>query len=491
MGGIRTRLAVALVGLVVVTVAAIGVGTYVFVEASLRDQLLAEARQQADFNLSVLLPGVQPAPTDAAALASSGLVEAFRLRGDVETVADFGDGDPYVSAGSLAGALDALPPSMRDAVDAGQLAYSWQPLAGRSVLVVGGRQGASPPALYFIFPADVVDAALGQLRVGLLAGGAIAAVLALLTAGAIARGILRPVHAAGEAASRIAAGDLSARVGVRGADELGRLAAEFDRMADSLEHTIGELEEAQRQNRRFVADVSHELRTPLAALVAEASLIEQGMDELSADTRRAAELLVADVRRLRVLVEDLMEISRFDADAERPEPAIIDLGALVGAVVAARLREAAVIVPPDPVIVESDPRRLDRILGNLLDNARAHAPGSPVEVALTRTPDGAEVTVADRGRGVPDDVLPRLFERFYKVDPSRRGGSSGLGLAIAAEHAALLGAELRAEARPGGGLRFVLDLPVSDTRSLPARDGPVTSMSEADGASEPAPRPEP
>ena len=118
--------------------------------------------------------------------------------------------------------------------------------------------------------------------------------------------------------------------------------------------------------------------------------------------------------------------------------------------------------------MDSDPRRLDRIVGNLLDNARAHAPGAPVEVALTMTLGGALVVVADRGPGVPADALPRLFERFFKADPSRGSGGSGLGLAIAAEHAALLGGTLRARARPGGGLVFVLTLPV--TRSLPPRD---------------------
>jgi two-component system sensor histidine kinase MtrB len=138
------------------------------------------------------------------------------------------------------------------------------------------------------------------------------------------------------------------------------------------------------------------------------------------------------------------------------------------------------------VIVDSDPRRLDRILGNLLDNARAHAPGVTVEVALTTTREGTMVSVADRGPGVPADALPRLFDRFFKADPSRRAGGSGLGLAIAAEHAALLGATLRARGRPGGGMIFVLALPV--TRSLPPGDAADTDAGDDDRATEPAPR---
>ena len=220
-------------------------------------------------------------------------------------------------------------------------------------------------------------------------------------------------------------------------------------MADSLQATVVSLEAAQAQNRRFVADVAHELRTPLTALVAEASLIEGGLEGLSPDARRAAELMVDDVRRLRALVDDLLELSRFDAAAEQLGLEPVDLGRVVTAAVTARLPEAAVTVPRDPVVVDSDPRRLDRIVGNLLDNARAHAPGASVEVALTVARDGALIIVADRGPGVPSDALPHLFDRFYKADPSRRSGSSGLGLAIAAEHAALLGRHAARSSSPG------------------------------------------
>jgi two-component system sensor histidine kinase MtrB len=488
MGGIRTRLALTLVALVAVTVAAIGIGTYAFVDASLRDRLIADARQQVDFNLSVLLPDAQPRPTDAVTFAASGLPAAFRLRGDAEVIADFGDGNPYLSSLTLQDAPDRLPASLRELVDGGQLGYSWLELSGGPVLVVGGRLGG-PPDLYFVFSARPVEDALTQLRLGLAAAALIAVLVALLTARVIAGRILRPVGAAGEAARRIARGDLSARVPEGDRDEFGRWAGEFNRMADSLEATVVRLEAAQRQNRDFVADVSHELRTPLTGLVAEASLIESGLDQLTPDARRAAELLVADVRRLRVLVDDLMEVSRFDAQAEQAVVEPVDLGRIVTGVVAARLAEAEVSLPPDPVVVDTDSRRLDRILGNLLDNARDHAPGAPVELSLTRTLEGAVIVVADRGPGVAPDALPHLFDRFYKADPSRRGGSSGLGLAIAREHAALVGGTLSARRRQGGGMVFSLTLPV--TGSLPAGAGHVTRAGNAQGTSEPTPRSRP
>jgi two-component system sensor histidine kinase MtrB len=308
----------------------------------------------------------------------------------------------------------------------------------------------------------------------------------LLVAGLTSRWLLRPLAEAGRAARRIAAGDLSARVPERGRDEVGRWAADFNRMADGLERTIARLDAAQQQNRLFVADVAHELRTPVTALVVEASLLEGRLGALPDESRRAAELLVADVRRLRILVEDLMEISRFDAGAERPSSEPVDLGRIVTGAVAARLPGAAVALPDRPLIVDSDARRLDRILGNLLDNAREHAPGAPVEVALQATRDGPVITVADRGPGVPGDAVAHLFERFYKANRSRAGGSSGLGLAIAAEHAELMGGSLRARARPGGGMVFALWLPV--TGPLPAGDRPDTAADDDDHAADSVPR---
>ena len=488
MRGIRTRIALALVALVALTVSAIGVGTYAFVEARLRDGLVDDAARQAQFNLSVLIPERLPGGVTREGLEDGELAAAFRLRGDVETIVDFGDGAPYVSTSPLLPALDAFPAALRAGVGEGRLAYAWLAVAGQPSLVVGGRQGGGP-AFYFVFPATAIEEALEQLRLGLLAAALVALALALATAGIVARGILRPVDSGSGAAARIAAGDLSARVPAGGADEFARFAREFNRMADSLAATIERLERSEGQNRRFVADVSHELRTPLTALVGEASIVEANLARLDPDARRAGELLVADVRRLRVLVDDLMELSRFDARAEQAELAPLDLGGAVRTIVSARLPQAALQLPREPVIVAADVRRLDRIVGNLLDNARAHAPDSPVEVEVARGGMGeAFVRVADRGPGVAPDALAHLFERFYKAEASRHGGSSGLGLAIAAEHAALLGGELAAANRAGGGLEVTLRLP-GVTGSLPGGEPADTGGHEADDGSDAAPAP--
>jgi len=221
MRGIRTRLALALVLLVVVTVTSIGLGTYAFVEARLRDGLLTDARQQAQFNLSVLLPERLPDGVTREAYGDSGLREAFRFRGNVETIVDFADGqDPDVSRTSLLDDLGTLPATLRTVVDAGHLGFAWTSVDGAPSLVVGGRPafGAGAPAFYFVFPALAIESALEQLRTGLVVAALVAVVLALATAGIVARGILRPVSSGSAAAARIASGDLSARVAAGGAD---------------------------------------------------------------------------------------------------------------------------------------------------------------------------------------------------------------------------------------------------------------------------------
>ncbi len=481
--GVRARLTLALVALVAVTAAVLGVGASVVVDARLHQQVLDDAAAQAAFDLTVIVPGRQlPAQPTLDDIDRSGLAQTFLQRG-VGTIVDLGEGGVFVSDSAYGDILERAA-GLRARVQRGELAYAWIDIADTPSLVVGGLAPDAGPAFYFVRDVAAIDVAVDQLRSVLLTLAVALVLVALVTARVVARGILAPVEEAGRTAERIEHGDLMARVPVTSHDEFGTWADRFNRMADSLAETIRRLEHAQTQNRRFVADVAHELRTPLTALVAEASIVGEHLDDLPAESRRAAELLVADVRRLRDLVEELMELSRFDADVEELMTEPVDLGRLVAAVVAARL-PAARFAPPDrPVIVESDPRRLERILGNFLDNARDHAGAADVEVEIDVSGDDLIVAVTDRGPGVPDDRLERIFDRFTKLDPSRRasdagGGSSGLGLAIAAEHAALLGGYLQAMNRDGGGLRLEIVLPRDVAGSLPPGDGTAMRGGEA------------
>jgi two-component system sensor histidine kinase MtrB len=457
--GVRARLAGALVLLVAVTAVVLGLGASVFVDGRLHDQALRDAADQARFDLAITVPGRQlPDDPTVEDIIDSGLRETFRRRG-VESVIDLGGGEAVKSSETLDDLLERLPPDVPARVGRGELAYAWIDVGGVPSLVVAGLAPGGGVAVYFVRSVESIKTAVDQLRTVLLIGALLLVVVALLTARMLARGILAPIEEAGETAERIERGDLLARVPVTSHDEFGIWADRFNRMTDTLAESIRRLEVAQHQNRRFVADVSHELRTPLTALVAEASIVREHLDELPPESRRAAEMLVNDVARLRTLVEELMELSRFDANAEEVALEQVDVGRLIETVRAARSPNVRFEQPERPVMVDADPRRLERILGNFLDNAREHAGDADVEIELDARRDEVVVAVSDRGPGVPPDRLEMIFDRFTKVDPSRAGGSSGLGLAIAAEHAALMGGYLQAMNREDGGLRLELVLP--------------------------------
>jgi two-component system sensor histidine kinase MtrB len=446
-----------LVALVVGTAVLLGAGSYVFVERSLRDRLVSDAATQARFDLSVLIPSSVGVGADREAIEASGILTTLRSRG-ISPIVDFGDADPAIQA-----FRERTSPELRTTVARGDLGYEWTSLGNQPVLLVAGRVPPAGPVFYFVHDTTALETTLAQLRLGLGGGALLLVLIALLVAARIARGVLAPVAEAARAAERLEHGDLSARLAVGSReDEFGAWAERFNSMAAALEETVGRLQDAQAQNRRFVADVSHELRTPLTALVAEASILRDHLESLPPDARRAGELLVADIARLRSLVEELMELSRFDSASEQIAREPVDLGRLVRAIAASRLPEAELVVPDESIVVATDARRIDRILGNLLDNARAHAPGAPVQIRVRQREQEVVVTVLDAGPGVPEERLGRIFDRFFKADPSRGSGGSGLGLAIAAENAALLGGRLSVRNRERGGLRFDLRLPVTE-----------------------------
>ncbi|WP_327591583.1 HAMP domain-containing sensor histidine kinase [Streptomyces chartreusis] len=245
-----------------------------------------------------------------------------------------------------------------------------------------------------------------------------------------------------ETAGRICAGDLDARIGpTKGRDEVADIAATVDLMADSLSHRL-------RTERQFTADVAHELRTPVGGLLAAADLLPEGEME---------DLLRARVRDLRGLVEDLLEISRLDAGAEQPSPTHVPLHAVVCEAVARTTfdTEVALVTRSAEAVgtVETDPRRLERIVSNLVANAHRHG-GTPVEVTV----EGRTVLVRDHGPGFPAELV-RDGPRRFRTGATQRGGGHGLGLTIALGQARVLGAELHLGNAPDGGAVASLRLP--------------------------------
>ena len=441
---LRRRLTIAFMLAVGVSAAALALGSYFVVRHSLRADSVASSERQARRNLAI-------APTYLRQ-GTAQLLAAYDRGGAGFLTVGIRQGRPFSSRFM---GIRQVPVGLRRIVDRRQLGYERADVAGTHYLVVGGPVGGDTQ-LYFFFSEQGLRHDLALLR-NILAGGVGILVLLAGFAGALlARQTLRPVGRASNAARSLAEGLLETRLPVEGRDEFGNWAQSFNEMASALETKIADLSAAQARERRFTADVAHELRTPLTALVGEASLLAEHLDSMPAESRRPAELLVADVGRLRRLVEDLMEISRFDAGQESVHAERVDLGALTAATVRARGWDERVRLEADEVELTSDPRRLERIIANLVGNAVEHGDN---DVAVRVGSDGGPfVEVADQGPGIPREHLPHLFERFYKADAARSGGGTGLGLAIAQENARLLGGRIEVWSEPGEGTRFTLRL---------------------------------
>lgn len=252
----------------------------------------------------------------------------------------------------------------------------------------------------------------------------------------------RRLRRASETARRIADGDLDARIGARPqtGDEVADISGAVDSMA-------GALQERLRSEQQFTADVAHELRTPLMGLVTSAELLPEG---------EATGYVQDRVRVLRSLVEDLLEISRLDAGAERADLTPVPVGEVVRESVH-RTGAGAVVAERGETVAATDPRRLDRIVTNLVTNALRHGE-PPVEVTVDASADGPVITVRDHGPGFPDELLAEGPQRF-RTGAWERGGGHGLGLTIARGQAQVIGARLEFAGAPDGGAVAVLRLP--------------------------------
>ncbi|WP_103338804.1 sensor histidine kinase [Amycolatopsis sp. CA-126428] len=332
-------------------------------------------------------------------------------------------------------------------------AVTTNPETGRSVLVVSRNLGNTGYLLVEFFDLGVLETDLGALRRNLALIALGVSVFGVGVAFLIGRRIRRPIKALSTAADELGAGELGTRVPVKGRDEVAALAASFNTMAARLGESIEELHAKDRQQRRFVADVAHDLRTPLASMLATVDTLDHGEP---ATRGRAAEILGTQARRLAKLVEDLLEIARFDAGKADLRVAPVDLADLVVDAADVTGVEAAVTASGDVTVV-ADPRRVHTVVANLLSNAVRHG-AAPVTVTLDGTGDDVIVRVADAGPGVPEDLLPLLFDRFTRGDHARQATEgSGLGLAIARENVLAHGGSLTVH--NDGGAVFTVRLP--------------------------------
>jgi two-component system, OmpR family, sensor histidine kinase MtrB len=445
--GLRRRLVIAFVLVAAVSAGILAVASYLLVrQARLQGSLTASQIQaREDLNLAYRIPYPE----------AVGFVQAYEQRGTHAVLIFPGDrrvaSDPRVNP--------PIPPGLHDLVRQGQLGYQRMDVAGQPYLVLGGRVPGSAAELYLFFPEQDIEHNLALLRNALAAAWLGVLLVAALIGHVLARRTLEPVARASEAARQIADGRLDTRLPTGAADEFGAWAAAFNEMADALEAKIAALSAAQARELRFTANVAHELRTPLTALVAEASLLSDQVGQLPDPARRPVELLIADVSRLRTLVGELMEISRLDARSEPVQHQLVDIKSIVTALISARGWQDRVAVEGESLTLITDPRRVERILANLVENAVEH---SGRDVSVRTSTDGIHgcVEVTDGGPGIPPEQLPLLFERFYKADSARASAGSGLGLAIALENARLLDGDISVSSDVQRGSVFRLTLPL-------------------------------
>ena len=398
---------------------------------------------------------------------------------------------PDYSFASNALSPTAIPQDLRDEIsDSAVLVNQFAPLtyaSGRSIdaLFVGQRviiPGSGEYEMYLVFTLANQAATLDLIQNSLLVTGIVLLLLIGLITYLVVRQVVRPVRDAARVASLFTKGDFTQRLRVQSNDEIATLGTAFNEMAASIQGQISRLENLSKVQQRFVSDVSHELRTPLTTLRMASDVIYAQRDEFDPVIARSAELLIAQIDRFEKLLQELLEVSRFDAEVAVLEPTDFELTALVRRCVAdlgvrVEAPDSQIIfdAPKYPVHIRADFRRVERIMRNLIANALDHSEGKVIEIECVETATEVAVSVRDHGEGMEATSLTRVFDRFWRADPSRartRGGT-GLGLSIALEDARLHNGELDAWGAIGDGANFVLTLPLIAGNQIVARPLPV------------------
>ncbi|MFB7636145.1 MtrAB system histidine kinase MtrB [Streptomyces sp. NPDC056149] len=409
----------------------------------------------------------------------------------------FGDATPGTRGPRASGDVDperSVPPDLRRKLDSKSGTFRQYTQIrrigsndGMPALIIGKRLNdinGNQYQLYYLFPFNQEEESLKLVTGTLATAGVFVVILLGAIAWLVVRQVVTPVRMAAGISERLAAGLLQERMKVTGEDDIARLGESFNKMAQNLQLKIQQLEELSRMQRRFVSDVSHELRTPLTTVRMAADVIHEVRDEFDPATARSAELLRGQLDRFESLLAELLEISRFDAGAAALEAEPVDLRDVVhrvieGAEPLAERTGTRIVVrgAEHPVMAEADPRRVERILRNLVVNAVEHGEGRDVVVRLAsaggRSDGAVAVAVRDYGVGLKPGEATRVFNRFWRADPARARttGGTGLGLSIAIEDARLHGGWLQAWGEPGGGSQFRLTLPRTAGEAL--RGSPI------------------
>jgi two-component system, OmpR family, sensor histidine kinase MtrB len=353
---------------------------------------------------------------------------------------------------SLTGKPADLPADFIDTVRNGHSAHRRITVGGQQVLAVGVPLSRPGEAFFEWHPLESLDKTLRTLKITLVVA-AVATALIGLAVGRLASTLaLRPLAELTRVADAVARGQLDARLDAESDRDLGGLARSFNQTAANLERRVA-------ADARFAGDVSHELRTPLMTMLNSMQLIQNHRAELPGPVREPVELLGDDLDRFRRLVIDLLEISRDDG-GDQGSREIVRIAHLVRAAADGMAgREVTTVAPEaEGLTLQADKRRLERVIANLVENAEDHAGGCK-GVGVEAGGLGVVITVDDAGPGIAAEDRERVFERFGRGETSGRGRGVGLGLAIVARHVEWHHGTIRVEDRPGGGARFVVELP--------------------------------
>ncbi|MBT1605177.1 MtrAB system histidine kinase MtrB [Curtobacterium flaccumfaciens] len=342
--------------------------------------------------------------------------------------------------------------------------------------------------LYLVYDLSDAQQTLDFVSQTLSIGGVALMVLIALVTSLVVRLVVVPIRGAAETSRKIAAGRLDERIPVRGQDDLATLARSFNGMAEAVSRQITQLAELSRVQQRFVSDVSHELRTPLTTIRLAGDMLYDSRHAFEPSVGRSAELLHTQVERFEMLLADLLEISRYDAQAVQLDTAPVVPASLAADIVdefrplAERAGvELQLATPGGHTTMRLDAKRVRRILRNLVGNAIEHGDAKPVQVVVDSDARTVAIAVRDQGVGMPPEDAARVFDRFWRADPSRKRtiGGTGLGLAISLGDAKLHGGRIDVWSRPGEGSTFVLTLPRNEQGTTATSAIPLPELDES------------
>jgi signal transduction histidine kinase len=427
--------------------------TFVLARAYLLQQREESAVRQSYVNARLVRDVLGDPTTDVSALLNS-----LHPNGNADVAVRVGS--QWYST-SVAVGEEAIPRSLRSIVEDGGAGRQRVDLGGEATLVSAVALPAVDAAYYELFPLDELGSTLDTLRVVLSISAGVAAVAGAAVGLLASRRVLRPLREVAATATDIADGSLDLRLDVHRDVDLKPLTDAFNAMVDGLQERI-------RREARFSSDVSHELRSPLAAIAAAMAVAERRRPGMSPEIREVVDILGSQIDTFEALTLDLLEISRVDAGAVSLALEPVDASTFAHRFAETLPEPIEVDAPADAGTFLADKRRLRQVLDNLVSNAARYAGGAD-RIAVSRSDGRIRITVEDRGRGVPEHERESIFGRFARgqaaaAHPEAKG--SGLGLALAREHVELHGGWLTVEDRPGGGARFVIDLPEADPTDL-------------------------